>query len=96
MFSENPKKVLYIVILRGPQNKTLHKTMQKVLFQQRYGLGSPGALGSTFAEGAALQGTFAEGAALEATSAAGAEGATSAARRGAGATYRSVGCCCLR
>ena len=96
MFSENQKKVLYIVILRGPQNKTLHKTMQKVLFQQRYGLGSPGALGSTFAEGAALQGTFAEGAALEATSAAGAEGATSAARRGAGATYRSVGCCCLR
>jgi len=53
--------------------------MQKVLFQQRYGLGSPGALGSTFAEGAALQGTVAEGAALEATSAA-----------TAGATYKEL------
>ena len=74
--AKTQKKILYIVILRGPQNKTLHKTMQKVLFQQRYGLGRPGALGSTFAEGAALQGTFAEGAALEATSAAGAGGAT--------------------
>ena len=47
--AKTQKKILYIVILRGPQNKTLHKTMQKVLFQQRYGLGRPGALGSTFA-----------------------------------------------
>ena len=74
--------------------------MQKVLFQQRYGLASPGALGSTatFAEGAggAALATSAAGAAL-ATSAAGAAGATPGAGAvGAGATHRSSGCCCLR
>ena len=84
--AKTQKKILYIVILRGPQNKTLHKTMQKVLFQQRYGLGRPGALGSTFAVAGATSGT-------PGTSGAGAgAGATS----GAGATYRSSAGCCLR
>ena len=80
--AKTQKKILYIVILRGPQNKTLHKTMQKVLFQQRYGLGRPGALGSTLAVAGATSGAGV--------------GAGAGATSGAGATHRSSGCGCLR
>ena len=59
--------------------------MQKVLFQQRYGLGRPGALGSTLAVAGATGGTSGAGGGAGA-------GATSAA----GATYRSSAGCCLR
>ena len=60
--------------------------MQKVLFQQRYGLGRPGALGSTLAVAGATGVHHAGGGA----------GAGACATSAAGATYPSSAGCCLR